>query len=126
MKLLLRWVLASVALFATIHVVPGLSPAGGTLMLLAATLALGLLNVLVRPALAVAKVLTFPLSCLTAGLWAFLLTLFVNVLLFYFVGSLEWGFRAENFAAAALGAVLMGVLNTLLMWLFEVGREDRK
>lgn len=122
MRLVLRWLLASVSLLLTVRLVPGVSFAGGSAWLLAAALALGLLNLLTRPAVLVLQVLTLPLSCLTFGLWTLVVSLFVNTLVFYFVGSLEWGFRVESFGAAAMGAVAMSVLNTVLAGLFELGR----
>ena len=127
MNLILRWLLASLALLITVHLVPGISFVGSPVWILAGALALGLLNLLARPALLLLKVLTFPLSCLTFGLWTFVLSLFVNILVFYFVGSLEWGFRVAGFGAAVLGAVVMSVLNTLLTGIFHFcsGRPAR-
>ena len=127
MNLLLRWLLLWVALLVTVHIgIPGLQPAGTIFQLLLATLALGLLNLLARPALFLLKLVTLPLSCLTFGLWAFALSLFVNTLLFYFVGSLEWGFHVAGFWSAAMGAVVTSLLSTVLTGLFEVGRRGHR
>jgi len=123
MKLLMRWVLASVALLITVHIVPGLAAVGGGLWIFVAAAALGLLNLLARPAVFLFQAITLPLSCLTFGLWTFLLSFFVNVLIFYFVGSVGWGFTVGSFGAAALGALVMSVLNTVLTGLFELGRR---
>jgi len=122
MKLILRWILASVALLITVRVVPGLEVVGSGLWVLGAAAALGLLNLLARPAVFLFQAITLPLSCLTFGLWTFLVSFFVNVLIFYFVGSLGWGFTVRSFGAAALGALVMSVLNTVLTGLFELGR----
>jgi len=120
MKLILRWFMLSLGLLLTVHLVPGISLTGGPLWVLAATLSLALLNLLVAPVLFLLKIVTLPLSCLTFGLWTLLLSLFVNVLLFYFVGSLGWGFRVESFGWAALGAMLMSGINFILTCLFRV------
>ncbi len=125
MNLLLRWVLASVALLITIKVVPGLSFSGSPWGVFTATLALGLLNALATPLLFLMKLITIPLSCLTLGLWALLLSLIVNVLIFQFVGALGWGFKVEGIKAAALGALVMSVLTAVLSGLFHVGRRRR-
>jgi len=127
MNAILRWLLASLSLLITVHLVPGISFVGSPVWILAGALALGLLNLLARPGLLLLRVLTFPLSCLTFGLWTFILSLFVNILVFYFVGSLEWGFRVTGFGAAVLGAVVMSVLNTLLTGIFHFcgGRPPR-
>lgn len=114
MGLILRWLLTSVALLVTIHLVPGVRFAGEPVWVLAAAAALGLLNMLARPALFLVHALTFPLACLTFGLWTFVLSLFVNILVFYFVGTLGWGFRVDGFLAAALGALVMSALNVVL------------
>jgi len=123
MKLLLRWVLASVALLITIHIVPGIVPAGSPISVFGATLAIALLNILALPFLILLNIVTLPLSCLTLGLWTFLLIFFVNVLVFQFVGVLGWGFHVESFLAAAVGALVMSVLTTVLSGLFHTGRR---
>ncbi len=123
MKLLLRWVLASVSLLITIRIVPGLEPAGSPLSIFAATLALGLLNVLAFPFLLLINLITLPLSCLTLGLWTFVLAFLVNVMVFQFVGALGWGFRVHGFLSAALGALVMSLLTTVLTGLFNRGRR---
>jgi putative membrane protein len=124
MTLLLRWLLLWVALLVTVHIgIPGLQPAGSVFQLLLATLALGFINLLARPAVFLLKLVTLPLSCLTFGLWALVLSLFVNTLVFYFVGSLGWGFRVSGFWSAALGALVTSLLSTVLTGLFEVGRR---
>ena len=123
MNLLLRWVLASVALLITIHIVPGIEPTGSALSVFGATLALGLLNVLALPFLILINLITLPISCLTLGLWTFLLAFLVNVTVFQFVGALGWGFRVHGFLPAAVGALVMSVLTTVLAGLFHAGRR---
>jgi putative membrane protein len=123
MKLLLRWILASVALLITVYVVPGLEPTGSPLSVFGATLALALLNILAMPFLLLINLITLPLSCLTLGLWTFVLVLLVNVMVFQFVGALGWGFRVDGFLSAALGALVMSVLTTVLTGLFHAGRR---
>jgi len=123
MNLLLRWALASVALLITIHVVPGLEPEGSPLSIFAATAALALLNVLALPLLILLNLITLPLSCLTIGLWTFVLAFIVNVTIFQFVGALGWGFRSQGFVSAAVGAIVMSVLTTILSGLFQRGRH---
>jgi putative membrane protein len=123
MFLLLRWLLVSLALLITIHVVPGITPEKNVPYLLAATLALGLLNLLARPVLLLLKLITMPLSCLTFGLWSLVLSVFANTLVFYFVGTLGWGFHVTGFWPALIGAIVMSLLSTVLTGLFELGRR---
>jgi putative membrane protein len=126
MHLLLRWLLVSLALLITLHLVPGITPQPNVLYLLAASFALGLLNLLTKPVVLLLKLVTMPLSCLTLGLWSFGLSLFFNTLVFYFVGTLDWGFRVNGFLAAVMGAVVMSLLSTILTGLFELGRKRPK
>jgi putative membrane protein len=123
MNLLLRWVLASVALLVTIHIVPGIEPTGSALGIFGATLVIGLLNVLALPPLLLINLITLPISCLTLGLWTFLLAFLVNVMVFQFVGALGWGFRVHGFLSAAVGAIATSVLTTVLTGLFQAGRR---
>jgi len=123
MKWLLRWILASVALLITVYIVPGLEPTGGPPGVFGATLALALLNILAIPFLLLVNLITLPLSCLTLGLWTFVLAFLVNVMVFQFVGALGWGFRVDGFLPAAVGALVMSVLTTVLTGLFHAGRR---
>jgi putative membrane protein len=125
MSLLPRWLLITLALLITIHIVPGITPERNVLYLLAAALALGLLNLLARPVLLLLKLVTLPLSCLTFGLWSLALSVFANTLVFYFVGTLDWGFHVNGFLAAVMGAIVMSLLSTVLTGLFELGRRRR-
>jgi putative membrane protein len=72
-----------------------------------------LVNALLKPIL---KLLTCPLILLTLGLF----TLVINTLLFWLTGLLGglfgsgFGFQIENFWAGVLGALLVGIVNTVL------------
>ncbi|MFB3880016.1 MAG: phage holin family protein [Armatimonadota bacterium] len=123
MRLLLRWVLASVALLITVKIVPGMELSGGWLGVFLATAALGLLNALAMPLVLLVKLVTLPLSCLTLGLWTLLVSAIVNILIFQFVGALGWGFKVDGFLSAAIGALVMSVLTTVLSGLFHLGRK---
>ena len=66
MRLLLRLLINSAALWVATQVVPGISFSGDWRLLLVVALVFGVLNVLVRPVLIV---LTFPFLLLTLGLF---------------------------------------------------------
>jgi len=125
MRLIVRWLATSLALYLTVRWVPGLHPSGPLHWVLASALALGLLNALARPVVCLLRAVTKPLSCLTFGLWTLLLSLFINGLVFYAVGSLEWGFRVDGFPAAVLGALVMSVVNAVLTGVLEMCWGDR-
>lgn len=75
-------------------------------------------NALLKPIL---KLLTCPLILLTLGLF----TLVINTLLFWLTGLLGgvfgsgFGYQIDNFWAGLLGALLVGVVNTVLTLLFR-------
>jgi putative membrane protein len=77
-----------------------------------------LVNALLKPIL---KLLTCPFILLTLGLF----TLIINTLLFWLTGLLGgvfgsgFGYRIETFWAGLLGALLVGVVNTILTLVFK-------
>ena len=87
-----------------------------------------MLNMLAHPLLWLVKLVTAPLSCLTLGLWSLFLSLFVNTLIFYFIGTLGWGFRVSGFLAAFLGALGLSLVNAFLNGFFAllVQQERRR
>lgn len=132
--LLLRWVLAVVALFLTATVLRryGVQVDNiGWAFVVVVALALG--NALVKPLLFLLKLVTLPLNLLTLGVFGFVLSLAMNVLVFYVVGC-GWrgpdvegwvpGFRVVGLPAAALGALVMSVINACLLALVP-DRRDR-
>jgi len=106
MELLLVWILNALALVIVAYLLPGIQVASFGYALVAA-LALGLVNTLIKPLLIL---LTLPLTIVTLGL--FLLVL--NVLLFWFVGSILKGFDVQGFWWAAAGAAVYSLVTGLL------------
>ena len=105
-RLLLTWVVNAVALIALPYVFSGIHVANFKTAMIAA-LVLGLINALIRPILVL---LTLPATILTLGLFIFV----INGLLFWFVGSLDLGFRVDGFWTAVLGAVVYSVISWVL------------
>ncbi|MFB3880420.1 MAG: phage holin family protein [Armatimonadota bacterium] len=124
MKLLLRWVLASVALLITVKLVPGMALTDRPWDVFLATALLALLNALALPFVILINLATLPLSCLTMGLWTLIVSLLVNIMIFQFVGSLGWGYKVDGFLPAAMGAIVMSVLTAVLSGLFHLGRKS--
>ena len=69
MRLLLNWVLSALAVWIVSHVVPGISVNSPVTALIAA-LVIGLVNATIGMLL---KILTFPLTILTLGLFWFVI-----------------------------------------------------
>lgn len=79
-----------------------------------AALVLGLANALVKPVLEfVLQAITFPLSCLTLGLWSLALSVLLNGAMFYLVAYLLQGFDVRSFPAALVGALVLSAVNAL-------------
>ena len=88
----------------------------GTLVV--AVVVLGLVNAFVRP---IIMFFVWPINCLTFGLLGFV----INVLLFWVVGSkLVPGFHVDNFTAALIGSVLMGLFSGAINFLLADRGSD--
>ncbi len=123
MKLLVRWVVASLALFAAAWLVPGIYVDGsGWVVYAVMAIILGLVNAVVRPLL---SLLTCPLIILTLGVFV----LVINGLTLWLASSIavNWfgvGFYVDGFWAAFLGALIVSIVTVVLSAL--VKEEDEK
>jgi putative membrane protein len=106
LRLLLVWLVNTVALIAVAYLMPSISVSSFGAALVAA-LVLGLINAVVRPVLVL---LTLPVTILTLGLFIFVL----NGLLFWAVGTWLEGFNVGGFWAGVLGAILFSIVSWLL------------
>lgn len=113
MRLLLRWLIASVALFAAAWLVPGIEVDPDAYWVYAVmAVILGLVNAVVRPIL---KFLTCPLILLTLGLFV----LVINAVSLWLaswlaVSVFDVGFRVDGFLAAFLGSLVVSVVTVVL------------
>jgi putative membrane protein len=124
MKLLVRWVIVSVALFAAVWLIPGIR-VEGTAWFVYATMALvlGLVNAIVRPLL---KLLTCPLIILTLGLF----TLVVNGVTLWLSSwiAVNWfgvGFYVDGPWPAFLGALVVSIVTVVLSALVKEEKKDK-
>ena len=106
MRLVLVWLINTLALLALPYVIPGVKVDTFMAALIAA-LVLGLINTLIRPILIL---LTLPVTLLTLGLFIFV----INGLLFWAVGSFVPGFRVDGFWAGVFGAIVYSIISWLL------------
>src|ERR1700730_11055011 len=109
MRLLINWVLSALAVWIVAHVVPGIYVSGPMAALIAA-LVIGFINATLGFLL---KILTFPLTLITLGLFWFV----INALMLEFASALVPGFQVHGFVAAFLGAIVLSLVNMLLKWL---------
>lgn len=106
MRLLLVWLINTVALLALPYLMSSIrvdSPASA----LIAALVLGLINTFIRP---LVILLTLPATLLTLGLFIFV----INGLLLWAVGSWVEGFHVAGFWSAVGGAILYGIMSWAL------------
>ena len=109
MRLLLKWILSAVAVWIVAQVVPGIR-VNGPMAALIAALVIGLINATVG---LVVKIVTFPLTLLTLGLFWFV----INAAMLKLASIFVPGFEVHGFTAAFLGALLLSVVSALLHWL---------
>jgi putative membrane protein len=106
MRLLLQWVLTAIALLIVSRIVPGFHVQGFMPALIAA-LVIGLLNATVGLVL---KIVTFPLSILTLGLFL----LVINGIMILVAAGLVPGFVVYGFAPAFWGADVLALLGMVI------------
>lgn len=101
-----RWIINGLALFLTAQLVPSMeitSPGSAFI----AALVLGLANAIIRPIL---KLITFPITILTLGLF----TLVINGFILWLVQTNVTGFAIESFWAAIFGAIVLSIISSIL------------
>jgi len=106
LRLLVQWLLSAVALLVVSNLVPGFDVRGLGPALVAA-LVIGLLNATVGFVL---KVITFPISILTLGIFL----LVINGLMILLASNIVRGFRVNGFVPAFWGAVVLALLGVLI------------
>ncbi|MEO7715465.1 MAG: phage holin family protein [Capsulimonas sp.] len=127
MQFLYRWAISAIALYLTVLLVQllihhGIWIAPGTKGVIAAVIAaaaLGIVNAVIRP---VVQLLTLPLTCLTFGLFSFV----INALMFWLVGNFVDGFHVKGFIAPLLGSIIMGLISGILNNFLISDREKQR
>jgi len=114
-RLLLHWILSAVAVWIVAHVVPGISVSGPMAALIAA-LVIGFINATLGLLL---KIITFPLTILTLGLFWFV----INALMLELAAAFVRGFEVRGFVPALIGAVVLSIVSSVLQWLFMPSRK---
>ena len=109
LRMLLHWVVSALAVWITSRVVPGFYVNGATAALIAA-IVIGFVNATLGLIL---KILTFPLTVLTLGLFWFV----INAIMLELASAFVPGFRINGFGAAFVGGIVLSVVNMLLKWL---------
>lgn len=109
MILILKWLALSLAIMFVGWVVPGIT-ISSFLTALIASVAIALVNIVIKPVLVF---FTLPINILTLGLFI----LVINALLFMFVAYLIPGVEVDGFWSAFLGALLLSIISIGISWL---------
>ncbi len=113
MRIILHWLILSVAIWATTIIVSGIVVSPIWVALIAGA-CLTLVNMFLRP---VINILTLPLNILTLGIFS----LFINGGILWYLGSgVIKGFSVTTYTAAFVGAVIVSVLNWIITKLLRI------
>ena len=107
--LLVNWLLSAISLLIVAHVICGFEISGFGTALIAA-IAVGLVNATIGFFL---KVVTFPLTVITLGLF----WLIINALMLKLAAALVPGFNINGFLPAFFGAIVLTIVNLGLRYL---------
>ncbi|HKS75044.1 MAG TPA: phage holin family protein [Terriglobales bacterium] len=116
LRMLLHWVLSALAIWIVSRLVPGFHVSGATAALIAAVF-IGFINATLGLFL---KIITFPLTLVTLGIFWFV----VNALMIELAAAIVPGFQVANFFAAFWGGIVLSIINMLLKWLILPSRDQ--
>ena len=114
-RLLLHWILSAIAVWIVAYFVPGIAVDGVKAALIAA-LVIGLINATLGLFL---KIVTFPLTIVTLGLFWFV----INALMLELAAALVPGFYVRGFIPALIGAVMLSLVSSVLQWIFMPSKK---
>lgn len=117
MNLFIRWLLSAVALMIVAYLVPGFHVRGFFSALIAAAV-IGLVNATLG---FLVKVVTFPLTIITLGLFLIV----VNALMLRIAAMFVPGFNVSGWWPALIGAVLLSLVSSFLNWVAGEKRRER-
>lgn len=106
MKILLHWLIATIAIAITAYILPGAHIDSVTAALVAAVI-LGAINAVIRPILII---LTLPITIVTLGLFA----LVINALLVMLASAIVPGFTIDSFWWALLFSIVIAIVGGVL------------
>jgi putative membrane protein len=107
MNIFVNWLIMTVAVIVSAYLLPGVTLVGGFWTALLVALVLGLLNVFIKPLLAI---LTLPINILTLGLF----TLVINAVIIMLVSAIVPGFKVDGFWYAFLFSIVLAIILYLI------------
>ncbi len=115
-RMLVNWVLSALLLLVVSRFVPGFVVTTFWAALIAA-LVIGFVNATLGLLL---KIVTFPLTILTFGIFLIV----INALMLLLSAKFVPGFAIRGFAPAFWAALLLAILHMLLRWIMPKKRDD--
>ena len=109
MRMMLHWVLSALSVWIVSRLVPGFTVSGPMSALIAAVV-IGFVNATLGFFL---KIVTFPLTLLTLGLF----WLIINAVVIKLAAAIVPGFHVDTFVAAFWAAIVLSLVNMALKWL---------
>jgi putative membrane protein len=118
--LIVKVLINAVAVFVAIKLVPQIHFGNDLVKLLAVALILALINSYIKPIL---KVLSFPITLISFGLFALVLNALLLLLVAFISDQLNLGFKiadfppkftADAFVGALLGSIVISIVSTVL------------
>jgi putative membrane protein len=111
---LLTWLATAIALLITAKIVPGFIIKTFVAALIAA-IVIGLVNAFIRPIL---KVLAFPITLITFGLFTFI----INALTLWLASAITPGsdFQIRGFIPAFLGSIVLSIVSSIINYFFRI------
>jgi putative membrane protein len=123
-KFLLRWLVAAIALYAAVRLVPGIAYDGDWTTLAGMALLFGLVNAFVRPFL---TLMSCPLIIMTMGVFLLVINGFLMLLAARLAAVFGVGFYVDGFGAAFWGALVVSVVSFFLnLFLRDDGEHKRR
>ena len=114
-RLIAHWVLSALCILLVARFVPGFGGRGFATALLAAVI-IGFVNGTIGMLL---KIVTFPLTILTFGIF----WIIINALMLKFASLFVPGFYVQGFAPAFWGAIVLSLLNMAIRQILRRPRE---
>lgn len=105
-KLIIKWAIGAVSIYSAGYLVPGFTVSGWEAAFFAAAV-FGILNTIVRPVL---KILTFPVTLITFGLFLFV----INGIMVYILGELVAGISVSGMIDAIIASVVISIITMVL------------
>ena len=122
MRMLLHWVLSGLAVWIVAQVVPGFDVSGPVAALIAA-LVIGIVNATIGLVL---KILTFPLTLVTLGLFWLVINALMLLLTSHLSHRFGYDFSVDGFVPALVGSVVISLVSWLLSVVLVDDGDDRR